>query len=66
MLRSLLSFTGLVRVCYSCWGWCRGWRLGAGDVEVDITYITFMRRAQHTGLVGTVQGSHTTTEITCT
>ena len=39
--------------------------VGAGDVEVDITYITFMMRAQYTGLLSTVQGSQTTTELTC-
>ena len=32
--------------------------VGAGDVEVDITYITFMMTAQYTGFIGTVQNSH--------
>ena len=32
--------------------------VGSGDVEVDIIYITFMMRAQYTGLLGTVKSSH--------
>ena len=31
--------------------------VGAGDVKVDISYITLMIRAQYKGLVGTVQDS---------
>ena len=41
--------------------------VGAGDVEVNISYITFMMKAQYTGLLGSVQDSHyTRTKLTCT
>ena len=35
-----------------------GVRVGAGDVEVDISYIAFMMRAQYKGLLVIVQDSN--------
>ena len=69
VMRSLPSFTGLVWVCYSCWGWCSV-GLGAGDVAVDISYMTFMMRVQYKGYLVLYKSHITTTqsitELTCT
>ena len=47
-------------MCYSCWGWY--WvGVGAGDVEVDISYITFMMRAQYNDYLVLLYKTHITT-----
>ena len=42
------TYTGVFRV---------GVDVGAGDAEVDISYITFILRSQYKWLLGTVQDS---------
>ena len=49
VMRSLPSFTGLVRVYCSCWGWCSGWRCrGRHNL---LNYAIFIMRAQYTLLL---------------
>ena len=63
VMENLSSFTGLIRRAIRVAirvGVC----VGAGNVEVDVSYITFMMRAQHRGLLGTVQDSVPLTHTT--
>ena len=41
--------------------------VGAGDVEVDVLYITFLISVQYTGLLGTVHARYNkASEVPCT